>query len=196
MVPSGVLIVQTEPQIEFRHMAPSEALSSDISRRIAHLEHLFDRVVGCRVVVEAPHRHHRQGKLYRVSVEIDVPGRRLVANHARPHDHAHEDAHVAVRDAFDAAARQLQDHAREWRGDVKSHTEPPHGRVVKLFAGQGYGFIELSDGQDVYFHRNSVEGDGFDRLAVGDRVHVTVIEGESDKGAQASIVRPVARHGT
>jgi hypothetical protein len=29
---------------------------------------------------------------------------------------------VAIRDAFDAAVRQLEDNARRMRGDVKSHT--------------------------------------------------------------------------
>ena len=108
-------------------MAVSTAASDDIHRRIAHLERFFDRIIGCRVVIEAPHRHQQHGKLFRVAVELDVPGRRIVVNRAGPHDQAHEDAHVAIRDAFAAAERQLQDHARLRRADTKTHegTSPP-----------------------------------------------------------------------
>ena len=123
--PNGEWFVQIAPQIEFRHMAVSDAVSADIRRRVIHLERLFDRIVACRVVIEAPHRHQHQGRLFRVSVELDVPGRRIVVNRAGPHDQAHEDAHVAIRDAFAAAERQLQDHARLRRVEVKTHDGTP-----------------------------------------------------------------------
>ena len=37
-------------------------------------------------------------------------------------NHAHDDVYVAIRDAFDAAVRQVEDHARRMRGDTKTHT--------------------------------------------------------------------------
>ncbi|MGB1548585.1 MAG: HPF/RaiA family ribosome-associated protein, partial [Alphaproteobacteria bacterium] len=43
------------------------------------------------------------------------PGKELVVTHSGPKDHAHEDVYVAIRDAFGAAARQLEDHARKLR---------------------------------------------------------------------------------
>ena len=109
-------------QISFRNMDPSPAVEARIQEKVTKLEHLYDRIVGCEVTVEAPHRHHHKGKLYSVRVDISVPGKDVVVDHAKPTDHAHEDVYVALRDAFDAATRQLEDHIRRMRGDVKSHT--------------------------------------------------------------------------
>jgi hypothetical protein len=54
-----------------------------------------------------------------------VPGKDVVVDRAGSLDHAHEDVYVAIRDAFDAAARRLEDHARKMRGDVKNHPGRP-----------------------------------------------------------------------
>jgi cold shock CspA family protein len=71
---------------------------------------------------------------------------------------------------------------------------PPHGRVASLIAEQDYGFIEASDGSEVYFHRNSVVGGGFDKLAVGDEVRFSFHAEEGEKGPQASTVVAVGKH--
>ena len=112
-------------QITFRGMEPSEAIAADIRQRAAKLDEFYDRVTSCRVVVEVPHRHHHHGKLYHVRVEVIVPGRELVVSRAPGEHHAHEDAHVAIRDAIDAVARQLADYVRERRGQTKHHEPPP-----------------------------------------------------------------------
>jgi cold shock CspA family protein/ribosome-associated translation inhibitor RaiA len=177
-------------EVSFKGMEPSPALETRIRERAARLERFADRILRCHVTVEAPHRHHRQGNLFAVRIMIDVPGGQVAVTHDNPQDHAHEDAHVAVRDAFAAAVRRLEDHVRRLDGDVKRH-EPAMvpGRVLRFVAGDDYGFIATHDGRDVYFHRNSVAQDGFDRLRVGDRVHLTLAEG--DKGLQAVTVHPV-----
>lgn len=107
--------------ISFRNMDPSEAVEARVREKAAKLARLYDRIVGCTVVVEAPHRHQHKGKLYSVHIDISVPGKDLIVDRAKPQDHAHEDVYLAVRDAFKAAERQLEDHARRSRGDVKHH---------------------------------------------------------------------------
>ena len=119
-------------------------------------------------------------------------GEELIVGRAQPLDHAHEDVYVAIRDAFDAAGRQLEDHARRFRAQVKTHAVPLHGKVVRLFPD--YGFVETSDGLEVYFHRNSVSGGAFASLEAGDEVRLVIAEGESDKGAQASTVVRLGKH--
>ena len=116
--------MQIPLEISFRHMDPSAAMEAVIREKAAKLERYFDRVVACRVVVEAPHRRHTKGKLFSVGVTVAVPGKDLVANHTGGNNHAHEDAYVAIRDAFDAAGRQLEDYARKMRGNVKTHEMP------------------------------------------------------------------------
>lgn len=183
--------MQTPLQIAFHGVDPSPAVEAKIRERVDRLEQFYDRIVSCRVVVEAPHRHGHQGKLYRVKVLIGVPGRDIDAGHTGPKDHAHEDVYVAIRDAFDAAARRLEDHARKQRGDVKTHEPQPLGRVARLF--EDHGFALDGDGAEVYFHRNAVVGD-FARLQPGDEVRLVVVHGESAAGPQASTVEPTGRH--
>jgi len=127
-------------------------------------------------------------------VDIRVPGKDLVVSKERRHDHAHEVVRVAIRDAFAAAVRQLEDYARQQRGKVKRHEVPDHGTVTKLFRESGYGFVELPHGLEVYFHRNSVAGQAFDDLDIGGGVRITYVEGESDKGPQATTVVPIGKH--
>ena len=114
-------------QITFKEMASSPAIESDIRRRAERLERLFDRITGCHVTVAATTRSQRQGKIYNCTVDITVPGSEIVAGHVGPNDPAHEDVHVAIRDAFDAAGRRLSDHARRMRGDTKTHAVWPKG---------------------------------------------------------------------
>lgn len=108
--------MQVPLQITFRHMAPSPALEARIRERAEELEQFFDRITSCRVVVEPGQRRHQQGNLYEVHIDLTVPGREIAVGRDSGANHAHEDAHVAVRDAFDSARRLLEDHARRSRG--------------------------------------------------------------------------------
>lgn len=139
-------------QITFRHMAPSPAIEDNIRDKVAKLDEFYDRIMGCRVAVEAPHRHHHKGKAYVVRIDLTVPGAELVVNREpkrlvakkangadepekefaelrEPSKHAaHEDIYVAIRDAFSAAERKLQDYARKRRGEVKARDRRPSRR--------------------------------------------------------------------
>lgn len=181
-------------QIAFRHMASSPALEARIRERAEEIERFFARILSCHVVVECRHPRRLQGNLFQVQVVLKVPGREIVAGRDSGADHAHEDPYVAVRDAFDAARRRLEDHAREGRGDVKLHAVPEHGRVVRLLPERDGGFIRSADGGEIYFHRNSVGNGGFDRLAVGDQVRFVAQERESTQNPQASTVMPLGKH--
>jgi hypothetical protein len=108
--------------VTFRGMTPPIGVEDEIRERVAELGRFFDRITACNVVIEARHRHQRQGNLYHVHIDLGVPDRTIVAGRGPGDDHAREDLRVAIRDAFSAAQRQLQDYAREKRGDVKVHT--------------------------------------------------------------------------
>jgi len=179
-------------QITFRNVDPSPAIDAAVRKRAEHLDRFHPHIMGCRVVVESRGRHHHKGRLYNVRVDVTVPGAEILATHEHPQDHAHEDVYVAIRDAFEAVTRQIEDWVRLRRGDVKTHEPPLHGRVVRLFPD--YGFIETADGAEIYFHRNSVADGAFDRLEVGSEVRMVVAERESTKGWQATTVHPVGKH--
>lgn len=181
--------MQIPVQIAFRGMDSSSALEARIKEKAQKLEQYHDRITSCRVVIEAPHKRPRKGKLYVVTVDITVPGAELVVNTEKRHHHSHEDVYVALRDAFNAMTRQLEDYAREKNGQVKTHESPPTGVVARLF--QDHGFIETPDRGDIYFHRNSVVDDKFDELTEGKQVRFAATQGE--KGLQATTVHPPAK---
>lgn len=108
--------MQTPLQITYRGMSSSPALEQTLREHAGRLEKFHPRITSCRVVLEQAGRHQRQGKEFVVRLDITVPGGEIAVNR----DHA-EDVLAAVRDAFDAARRKLEDHARVQRGDVKHH---------------------------------------------------------------------------
>lgn len=114
--------MQQELHIAFRNMDVSEALERRIRGRVAELEQLCSRITACDVVVE-PHCRPHQHKLFDVRIDLAIPGRTIVVRREPTENHGHEDAHFAVRDAFDTARRQLDDHLRVIRGEVKDHAK-------------------------------------------------------------------------
>jgi len=111
------------PQISYRNVRQTEKLSSLIREKVAKLELLYDRISSCDVMIEAPHRSQKKGRLYHVRVRLTVPGAELVVGRDRVDSDGHQDVYVAVRDALDAVRRQVQDHAERARRQVKSHTD-------------------------------------------------------------------------
>jgi ribosomal subunit interface protein len=179
-------------EVTFRNLARSEAIEAAVIKHAERLDRYHPRIMSCRVAVEARHRHHHRGNLYHVRVDVTAPNAEFVASREPGAHRAHEDVYVAVRDAFDAMRRQLEDHARRRRGDVKRHQPPAHGRVVELLPQQGYGAIETPDGRLVPFHHRSVLGAEFGRLEVGREVRFA--EAHGAEGPRASTVRPVGKH--
>jgi len=184
--------MQLPLQVTFRHMDTSDAVMAVIREKAEKLDRFSEHIMACRVVVEAPHQHHHKGNLYKVSVDITVPGGEIFASRGTDKNHAHEDVYVAIRDAFNAAKRQLEDYAREIRRDIKSHAPPPHGTVLRLFPDEDYGIIASADNREIYFHRHSVLNDDFDNLHVGAEVRFDEEKGE--EGPQASTVVLLGKH--
>lgn len=178
--------------IAFQNLDRSDWIEEDVRSQLENLEAFYDRITSCHVVVEAPHRHHRHGNLYRVRIVLSVPNRELVVDHERGDHPEHADLHVAIRDGFKALRRQLEDYVRGLRGDVKSHAVAPHGRIAQVLPEEGYGFIETPDGRSIYFHRNSVRDAAFSELQLG--TEVRFVEEAGEKGPQATSVHPVGRH--
>lgn len=176
--------MQVPLELSTRRITLSPALEAELRKRAAKLERHYDRITSCRIAVELPSNHHNEGGPYRVRVDITVPGSELVA------DKEAEDLSIAIREAFEAAERQVEEFSRRRRGEVKTPVGPPTGRVVRLFPEEGFGFVEASDGREVYFHRNAVL-EGFEILEVGSEVRFA--EEQGIEGPQASTVSLVGR---
>lgn len=184
--------MQQPLEITFHNIDPSSSMEAEIRRRAQKLEQFAADIVSCRVTVEAPHKHHKHGRLFRVAVDVRLPGSEIVVNRGPSEHHAHEDVYVAIRDAFNAARRQVQDAVRKRRGDVKAHEVPPHGTISAINTDAGYGRITTPQDREIYFHRNSIVGTDFDNLKIGDEVRFSEEPGE--RGPQATSVQPIGKH--
>jgi ribosomal subunit interface protein len=109
--------MQIPLQISLHGVAPSDALHKIIRDRAEKLERYYSHIMSCRVVLELEGRHQAHGRQFKVRIDLKVPGSEIVVTHE--HD---EQLEVALRDAFDAAKRKLEDYARTQRGDVKHHS--------------------------------------------------------------------------
>lgn len=178
-------------QITFSNMTPSESVRERVKALAAKLERFNKRIMSCRVTVRAPNHGQRSGRLYHVSIDLKLPGQQIAINRDPPQNQSHEDVYVAVRDAFNALVRRLEDATRERRGDVKAHEEPSSGQIVRLSVDEKYGFLEDPTVGEVYFQAGAVPRGGFRRLNVGSKVHYVAEAG--DAGLRATVVKPVGR---
>lgn len=185
-------------EITYRDVTKTDALDSLVHEKIAKLERVCDYINSCHIAIEKIHDRPSSGSPYRVRLDITVPpGHELVAESNPSGNNQYTEVDTVIRDAFSMAERQLKELARRQRESQRTKTQTAQettALVNKLFKEQGYGFIKTLEGQDVYFHRNSVLNDEFDRLEIGTGVHFFLEQGE--QGPQASTVKIVDKPGT
>lgn len=114
--------MQLPLQITFRNMPSSEAVEAKVKQRAIKLKRYFENILSCKVTIEAPHKHHHKGSIFQVNIDVSVPGKEIVVSRERGLNHAHEDIYVAVRDAFAAARRQLEEYTKSRLGKAKRLT--------------------------------------------------------------------------
>ena len=179
-------------QVSFHNTDPAPAIEDAVRERAARLDRYCDHITSCRVVIDTPHKHHRKGNLYQVRLDITVPGYEIAVSREAAGHEAAKHLPDAIKDAFSAADRLLEDYVRRRRQDVKRHDGLSHARVRTIETGQDFGFLETLDGQEVYFHKNSLVNADFESLAPG--TEVAFVEEVGEKGLQATTVRVVGRH--
>ncbi len=132
--------MQTPFDIAFRHFEPSEQIRAEIAAQAQRLETYSPRITSCHVVINGPQTRHRNGDHFHIQIRVAMPERKDVVVNRR-HDDAGEREHVrvAIREAFAAAARQIEDAAHEMRGEVKAHARESHGRVEVSAVGADGG---------------------------------------------------------
>ena len=151
-------------QVTFRDIPYSQAVEDHIQEHTEKLNQ-FDKINNCRVVITLVDKHKHQGKLYNVRINLTVPGKEIVVTHQES-----QDLYMAIRDAFAALTRQLEDYIRRRRGEVKAHELPMLGYVVRLFPAESFGFIQGQDSNEYYFNAVHISQPLFEQLAVGDKV--------------------------
>lgn len=102
-------------QITYRGLPNSEALDENIQKRAQRLARAHPGITACHVTVEQPHQHHQRGNHFRVQILLAVPGAHVVVSRGDTVNPAYEDVYIVIRDAFNAALRQLEERARRPR---------------------------------------------------------------------------------
>ncbi len=152
-------------QITIRHVVVSPALERTIRKRAEKLSRFYRRIISCHIVIEVAQNHKHQGKLFNVRIDLSVPKKELVVTHKY-----NQDIHIAVRAAFEAIERQLEEHARKRHGRIKTHQGVMRGHVARILLAEGYGFIKGIDGNEYYFSITNVHYPQFEQLTIGDAV--------------------------
>ena len=181
-------------QIAFRNIAPSPAIEAKVLAAARKLARFHSRITSCRVVVAAPEMRHHRERLFVVRINLAVPGGTIWINRGSHLDLTHADVYVAIRDAFNAAVRQLEDFVRRHESKVKRHEPEPHGVISLMNRDEGYGFIATQAGDEVYFHRTSVVNDAFNRLKNGARVRFALGTRPRGSSPHASTVHIAGKH--
>lgn len=191
--------MQVPPEVTYREVEKTAAIDNLIQEKIAKLERLCSYISNCQIAVEKQHDRPRSGSPYRVRIDLTVPpSHELVADSSPSTDEQYVALDRVIRDAFSKMERQLKDLTEKQRESEhsKDHeaAQDTIALVTKLFPEQGYGFIkDVEDGQEIYFHRNSVAQDDFDRIEIGTGVRYVAVEGQ--QGPQASTVQIVDKPG-
>lgn len=155
----------SEVTITTKDIPVSEALDTEIRRRAEKLDRFCKQIISCRVVIDFQQKHKHQGKLFNVRIDLTVPGKEFAVTHKQD-----QDVYVAVRDAFKALERQVEEYNRKRKGHVKSHNHLSHGHVARIIEKEGYGFIDGTDGNEYYFSMTNVSYPNFAQLTIGDAV--------------------------
>jgi cold shock CspA family protein len=183
-------------EISFRGIRKTDDMEEFIREKAAKLDRICDNLMSCRVAVDQLHKHKSSGSPFCIRIQMRVPpGHELIAKHDSGQGNLNDSLTKVLSDTFGSAYIQLQELMDKRRRHKKAHSqENLMGVVVKLFREQGYGILKTIDtGKDVYFHKNSVLENDFDRLEIGTGVRFVEVAGE--KGPQASTVAIVNKPG-
>jgi cold shock CspA family protein len=185
-----------DPEITWRGMKKRSDLDRHIRLKAAKLDRYHDRIISCRVAVEKEQKEQHAGGSFRIRVIVRVPpGKEMIGRYESGELESNFHPEVAVKEAFDAIRRQLLKVKNKQQGETKSHPmqEELVGHVITLFRDKAYGFIRTREGREMFFHKNAVLNDDFDRLDIGTGVRYFPSEGE--KGPQASTVQIIDKPG-
>jgi cold shock CspA family protein/ribosome-associated translation inhibitor RaiA len=175
--------------ISYRDVEKTDPIDNLIREKAQKLEQVCDYITSCRVAVERPHSFVKNGNPYRIRIDITVPPQQEVVVSKEPGNNYKDDAlSTVIRDAFVAARKQLKKLVALQRKEVKVHPEQEIRAIItKINKDAGFGYITTVGGREIYFHKNSVVNEDFEKLETGKGVRFS--EEMGDKGPQASSIQ-------
>jgi cold shock CspA family protein/ribosome-associated translation inhibitor RaiA len=181
--------MQVPLSISYRDIEKSDVIDNLIREKAQKLEQVCDYITSCRVAVERPHSFVKNRNPYRVRIDITVPPQQEVVVSKEPGNNEKDDAlPTVIREAFEAARKQLKKLVELQRQEVKVHPEQEVRAIITTVnKDAGFGYITTVGGREIYFHKNSVVNEKFDDLEPGRGVRFS--EEMGDKGPQASSIQ-------
>ena len=169
-----------ELHIDAQHSDLEPDLKLWITERLETLNAPEQDILHARVTV-VKHLHHLRGS-DEARVMLVLAGKTLSATCTG------DTITDALYEVLDVIERELHDFRTVRRGVVKEPGPRPHGRIVRVFPDEGYGFIETEAHREGYFHANAVHGIPCAQLHVNMVVDLDIEAGHA--GLQASRVSP------
>lgn len=189
--------MKVPPEITYRNVDKTAAIDTLINEKIAKLEQLCDYISSCQIAIEKVHDRPRSGSPYRARIDLTLPpSHELVADSNPSDNNQYVELDAVIRDAFRKMERQLKQQIQQQRESEKTKSgsaTDTTALVVRLFRAEGYGFLRSLEGEEIYFHCNSVLHNDFDRLELGTGVRFEAEDGE--QGPQATSVQIVDKPG-
>lgn len=180
--------MQIPLEVSFRNVTKTRHLEDLIQEKVSALEKFCDKITRCSIAIEKPNATVKNGNPFRVRIDITIPGHEVVVSKEQGNNDKDDPIPAVIRDAFEAAKKQLTKVMHVQRSEIKSHPLQEAGGVIsKLFPFEGYGFIRTINGRDVYFHKNSILNKNFEELKEGEGVRF--FEEDGEKGPQASTIQ-------
>jgi ribosome-associated translation inhibitor RaiA len=185
--------MQAEPEITFKNMDASPTLEARIRERIDRLERFHHGIIGCRVVVQEAHKSAASGKNpLRIDLEVQIPGDLLHTSGEEEIRATKDHTGNLVSRVFEAMEHRLDSAVARDKRQLKAHSADHEiGCVTRLFAGQGYGFVQVGEGPELYFTENVLHGLAMAELEAGSRVVVSRAHEDGPMGPMANAVRRI-----
>ncbi len=68
------------------------------------------------------------------------------------------------------------------------------GTISRLITDQGFGFIRTAEGEDLFFHRNELQGVDYNSIKEGQQVEFEVAQGpDGSCAAKVRLAQPKAK---
>lgn len=99
-------------QISFKNMKSDKHITELINEKAAKLDRLCQDIIQCRVTVAVPHRNHRTGNFYDMTIDISLPGKEIVVSRESQDEIENKDIRHVLKDGFEAAYRQVEEYNR------------------------------------------------------------------------------------
>lgn len=179
--------MQIEPIISYQNLDHSPVVEDLVREHIEALEKRYDWIIGCKVTLYAGQKKKRHGRVLGVKLNLRLPGPDLSISREVAQGSAQDDLMLAVNRAFNAAGKATKKRKEMMGGiEVKHHPAVLHGEIVELEPELGHGWVRGDDGQLVYFQRDSLTANNWERLKTGTRLRFREMQG--DKGPYATAV--------